>query len=125
MRWLRAARRAARGTLDLHHRSCSLRPRPPRRVDGERKRRLVTPRHAGAHLGLAGFAKRAGVAPVTLRSYISRHKQDAAFMAANPVPTHCGSEPISGRRWWCEKHIDQWIDNRPRKKDPRTGPEVR
>lgn len=75
----------------------------------------MTPRHVGARLGLAAFAERAGVASVTLRSYISRYKQDAAFMSANPVPTHCGSEPISGRRWWCEKHIDQWISNRPRK----------
>lgn len=70
----------------------------------------MTPRHPGERLSLAGFAARASIAAVTMRKYIS------AGIESNPVPRPCGTEPLSGRRWWCEKHADKWIANRPRAK---------
>lgn len=69
----------------------------------------MTARHIGARLGVAAFAARARIKTVTLQAYISRGEPKAS-----PVPVPCGTEQVSGQRWWCTKHIDAWINSRPR-----------
>lgn len=82
----------------------------------------MTSRHTGEHLGIAAFAARAAIKVRTLESYIhGKTGTGRPRLVNNPVPPPC--RPVGGpqgNRQWCEKHADQWIDNRARR--PKSSP---